>query len=111
MESLRGHTSGLCIPTYVIEAVGGGGKCPVLPQYLISRNDRKVILRNFEGVISTYTEPDDNRSICSCEDCKAENEKAELNGLRNFFTDRRIITEPCELPRARRRENPNPLSF
>ncbi|MHC1723894.1 MAG: lysine 2,3-aminomutase [Aminipila sp.] len=111
MESLRGHTSGLSIPTYVVEAVGGGGKCPVLPQYLISRSDRKVIFRNYEGVISTYTEPEDERSICNCEDCKAEREKEELIGLRNFYADRKVIMEPCELPRAKRRKNSNPLSF
>lgn len=111
MESLRGHTSGLAIPTYVVEAVGGGGKCPVLPQYLISRSDRKVIFRNFEGVISTYTEPEDDRSICNCEDCKTEREKEELIGLRSFYADKKVIMEPCELPRAKRRKNKNPLSF
>jgi len=58
MESLRGHTSGLCQPTYVIDAPGGGGKIPVMPQYLISSAPQKVILRNYEGFITTYTEPD-----------------------------------------------------
>lgn len=111
MESLRGHTSGLCIPTYIVEAVGGGGKCPVLPQYLISRSDRKVIFRNYEGVLSTYTEPDDNRSLCQCEDCIAEREKKELIGMRNFYSGNKVIIEPCELPRAKRRKNPNPLSI
>ena len=53
MESLRGHTSGFCVPTYVI-ARGGGGKIPVAPNYLISWSTNKVILRNYEGVITTY---------------------------------------------------------
>lgn len=57
MESLRGHTSGFCVPTYVIDAPGGGGKTPVMPQYLISMSPTKVVLRNYEGVITTYTEP------------------------------------------------------
>lgn len=57
MESLRGHTSGFCIPTYVIDAPGGGGKIPVMPNYLISWSSNKVILRNYEGVITTYQEP------------------------------------------------------
>ncbi|MFP4081520.1 MAG: lysine 2,3-aminomutase [Candidatus Aminicenantes bacterium] len=57
IENLRGYTSGLCVPTYVVDAPGGGGKIPVMPHYLISRNERKVVLRNYEGVISTYTEP------------------------------------------------------
>ena len=59
MEGLRGHTSGYAVPTYVIDAPGGGGKIPVMPQYLISMSDHKVVLRNFEGYITTYEEPTD----------------------------------------------------
>ncbi|MFH1377319.1 MAG: lysine 2,3-aminomutase [Planctomycetota bacterium] len=58
LESLIGHTSGLCVPTYVIDAPGGGGKIPVMPNYLISWSTNKVVLRNYEGVITTYKEPD-----------------------------------------------------
>lgn len=57
IEYLRGHTSGLAVPTYVVDAPGGGGKIPVMPQYLISQNAGKVVLRNYEGVFTTYTEP------------------------------------------------------
>jgi lysine 2,3-aminomutase len=59
MESLRGHTSGYAIPTYVVDAPGGGGKIPLMPQYLISQAPGKVVLRNFEGFITTYDEPND----------------------------------------------------
>ncbi|GAB4525603.1 MAG: KamA family radical SAM protein [Anaerolineales bacterium] len=59
MEGLRGHTSGYAVPTYVIDAPGGGGKIPVMPNYLISYSDHKIILRNFEGYITTYEEPTD----------------------------------------------------
>ncbi len=59
MEGLRGHTSGYAVPTYVIDAPGGGGKIPVMPNYLISMSDHKIILRNFEGYITTYEEPID----------------------------------------------------
>lgn len=58
LESLIGHTSGFCVPTYVIDAPGGGGKIPVMPNYLISWSTNKVVLRNYEGVITTYREPD-----------------------------------------------------
>jgi lysine 2,3-aminomutase len=58
MEALRGHTSGYAIPTYVVDAPGGGGKIPVGPQYLISQTPGKTVLRNYEGFITTYTEPD-----------------------------------------------------
>ena len=57
IEGLRGHTSGYAVPTYVVDAPGGGGKIPVMPNYLISQSDHKVILRNFEGFITTYEEP------------------------------------------------------
>jgi lysine 2,3-aminomutase len=58
MEGLRGHTSGFCIPTYIVDAPGGGGKIPVMPNYLISQSEHKVILRNYEGVICRYDEPE-----------------------------------------------------
>jgi lysine 2,3-aminomutase len=59
IEGLRGHTSGYAVPTYVVDAPGGGGKIPVQPQYLISQSPGKVVLRNYEGYISTYAEPED----------------------------------------------------
>jgi lysine 2,3-aminomutase len=59
MEGLRGHTSGYAVPQYIIDAPGGGGKIPVSPNYLLSMSDHKVILRNFEGYITTYEEPTD----------------------------------------------------
>ncbi len=59
MEGLRGHTSGYAVPQYIIDAPGGGGKIPVMPNYLLSMSDHKIILRNFEGYITTYEEPTD----------------------------------------------------
>lgn len=75
IESLIGHTSGFCVPTYVIDAPGGGGKIPVMPNYLISWSANKVVLRNYEGVITTYKEPDNYEpSFCdrSCESCRLQ---------------------------------------
>ena len=72
LESLIGHTSGFCVPTYVIDAPGGGGKIPVMPNYLISWSTNKVVLRNYEGIITTYKEPDSYEPIfCNrdCDDC------------------------------------------
>lgn len=57
MENLRGHTSGFAVPTYVIDAPGGGGKIPVSPNYLISYSQNSVVLRNYEGIITSYKEP------------------------------------------------------
>ena len=73
MERLIGHTSGFAVPTYVIDAPGGGGKIRVMPNYLISSAPNKVILRNYEGIITSYEEPENyNNHDCSkgCEECK-----------------------------------------
>ncbi|MEA3356422.1 MAG: lysine 2,3-aminomutase [Candidatus Bipolaricaulota bacterium] len=109
IENLRGHTSGLCVPTFVVDAPGGGGKIPVMPQYVISRNDRKVNLRNYEGVITTYTEPEDTRSVCLDEDefrsefPYLENKEGMARLLEKAGKDgERISLEPKGLERHRR---------
>lgn len=70
IESLIGHTSGFAVPTYVIDAPGGGGKIPVMPNYLISWSTNKVVLRNYEGVITTYKEPDSYEPYFCDRDCE-----------------------------------------
>lgn len=57
MEKLRGHTTGYAIPTYVVDAPGGGGKIPVEPDYVVSMGKGKVVLRNYEGNVFEYPEP------------------------------------------------------
>jgi lysine 2,3-aminomutase len=64
MEELRGHTSGYAVPTYVIDAPGGGGKVPVAPQYLLSSNENEVVVRNYEWDTFRYQEP--NERDCAC---------------------------------------------
>jgi len=59
IEGLRGHTSGYAVPTYVVDAPGGGGKIPLQPNYLLAQGSDKIVLRNFEGFITTYSEPTD----------------------------------------------------
>lgn len=56
MEKLRGHTTGYAVPTYVVDAPGGGGKIPIAPNYVISQAKGQYILRNYEGKIFTYFE-------------------------------------------------------
>jgi lysine 2,3-aminomutase len=59
IEGLRGHTSGYAVPVFIVDAPGGGGKIPVQPNYLLSMSDHKIVLRNYEGLITTYEEPTD----------------------------------------------------
>jgi lysine 2,3-aminomutase len=54
IEGLRGHTSGYAIPTFVIDAPGGGGKIPLQPNYVLKHGDGKTLLRNFRGEVSCY---------------------------------------------------------
>jgi lysine 2,3-aminomutase len=57
IEGLRGHTSGYAVPQFVVDAPGGGGKIPVSPNYVLAQSPGHVVLRNFEGYITTYAEP------------------------------------------------------
>src|SRR5207244_250417 len=58
MEGLRGHMSGLGVPTYVVDAPHGGGKIPLMPNYLVSMSDDAVVLRNYEGLLIRYQAED-----------------------------------------------------
>jgi len=114
MEGLRGHTSGLAIPTYVIDAPGGGGKIPVMPNYLVSWSANKVILRNFEGVITTYDEPaeyEHNYCDLACDNCnlylKMEDpEKVNPVGIKKLLShaDDAISLIPNDVERIERRK-------
>ena len=101
IEGLRGHTSGLCIPTFVVDAPGGGGKTPVMPNYVISQNQEKVILRNFEGVITTYTEPKHYTHDCQCEVCRGE-VKVNKVGVSGLLQGQKMTLEPEGLERKQR---------
>ena len=57
IEGLRGHTTGYAVPQYVIDAPGGGGKIPLLPEYVVGRDGDDLLLRNFEGGVYRYTDP------------------------------------------------------
>ena len=98
IEGLRGHTSGLCVPTFVVDAPGGGGKIPVMPDYTISQGHKRVVLRNFEGVITTYEEPSDYVPNCHCEDCEQQ------IGVSALLSGDKITIEPADLKRKLRRK-------
>ena len=115
MENLIGHTSGFARPIYVIDAPGGGGKIPVLPNYILSWSTNKVVLRNYEGVITTYKEPDTYKNVsCNmeCNDCRLplnldEAEETEAIGISRLLADYEddIALVPANNERMNRREN------
>ncbi|WP_029451708.1 lysine 2,3-aminomutase [Clostridium algidicarnis] len=102
IEGLRGHTSGYCVPTFVVDAPEGGGKTPVMPNYVISQSPNKVILRNFEGVITTYTEPESYVDTCNCDVCKNEKASEKLIGIAGLVQGNGISLEPEGLQRKKR---------
>jgi lysine 2,3-aminomutase len=63
MEGLRGHMSGIGIPTYVVDSPHGGGKIPLMPNYMVSMSDDSVILRNYEGMLIRYQAEDKPQTI------------------------------------------------
>lgn len=115
MESLIGHTSGFAVPTYVVDAPGGGGKIPVMPNYIISWSTNKVVLRNYEGIITAYTEPEKYESkFCdrNCDSCNLElklDEPDEMKsiGIEKLLSDydTTISLIPDNNERHNRREN------
>jgi lysine 2,3-aminomutase len=101
IEALRGHTSGFSVPTFVVDAPGGGGKIPVMPNYLISHGTHKVILRNYEGVITRYSEPKEYNRSCPCEVCTGEKM---LEGVAGVMDSEKLVTlEPKNLARNKRK--------
>jgi lysine 2,3-aminomutase len=108
VEGLRGHTSGFSVPTFVVDAPGGGGKIPVMPNYIVSQSHGKVILRNFEGVITTYKEPIHYESECNCEICKSGKEE-KLVGIAGLMNNQQIALEPENLERKLRAEKKKPI--
>lgn len=62
IESLRGHTTGYAVPQFVIDAPGGGGKVPINPGYVMVKDDQRTIIRNYEGNVYEYPEPEREKS-------------------------------------------------
>jgi lysine 2,3-aminomutase len=102
IESLRGHTTGFAVPTFCVDAPGGGGKVPIMPNYMISMNDRKVIMRNFEGVIASYSEPMHyhHHQSDNCDYCRRA---APKEGVAKLLAGDAVVLEPEGLRRKQRR--------
>jgi lysine 2,3-aminomutase len=115
MENLIGHTTGLAVPIYVIDAPGGGGKIRVNPNYLISWSTNKVVLRNYEGVITTYKEPDSYEpTFCNreCDRCDlqlklGDADESKAIGIQKLLADydETISLTPSDNERLKRRSD------
>lgn len=94
IEHLRGHTSGYAVPTFVVDTPGGGGKVPVGPNYIVSQSPGKIILRNYEGGIYAYPEPDhgDGHDPEKCSFCREA--KGKVEGVAALMAERRDGLDP-----------------
>jgi lysine 2,3-aminomutase len=108
IEGLRGHTSGYAVPTFVCDAPGGGGKIALQPNYLISQSPEKVVLRNFEGVITSYPEPENyvpGRADDYFKGIFNDHEKYKSNvGIAAVMNDSKFNLIPEDLNRLNRRQ-------
>ncbi|MBU0991340.1 MAG: lysine 2,3-aminomutase [Proteobacteria bacterium] len=94
IEALRGHTSGLGVPTFVVDVPGGGGKVPLMPEYVLARSDDKAVLRNYEGAITVYTEPHRWDSICGHDPACGKARYKSLKGPGMLMTKPHTVLEP-----------------
>ena len=75
-EALRGHTSGLAVPHFVIDAPGGGGKIPILPNYVLHMDEEEIILRNFQNKVFRYKNYSDKNNPDGYKSTKKKKAKA-----------------------------------
>ena len=103
IEHLRGHTTGFAVPTFVVDAPGGGGKIPVMPNYLISQTPEKVILRNYENVVASYSQPTggEEHNPDNCKYCQDEVLRAK-DGVAKLMSSDEISIVPENLRRTNR---------
>ena len=96
IEGLRGHTSGFAVPTFVVDAPGGGGKIPVMPSYQISASDHKIILRNYEGYITTYEEPQNYKAHDpkNCAYCQSKHSEPGQSGVSGMLDGEQMFIKP-----------------
>jgi lysine 2,3-aminomutase len=96
IEGLRGHTSGYSVPTFVVDAPAGGGKIPLMPNYALSQSDSRVVLRNFEGFITTYQEPTDYQphDAKTCAHCQGRRPEPGQAGLTSLLDGEQISIRP-----------------
>jgi lysine 2,3-aminomutase len=107
MEGLRGHTSGYAVPQYIVDAPGGGGKIPVMPNYLVSYSDHKVVLRNYEGYITTYEEPTSYtpHDRATCRWCQNPRPEPGQEGITGLLDGKRMWIEPAGFVETHARGN------
>jgi lysine 2,3-aminomutase len=96
VKALRGWTSGLAVPHFVIDAPGGGGKVPLLPEYVEEINEDEVIFRNYEGKRFVYKQPRQPVTVSGCGETVAPAAQSDVVPIQ-------IGKKPAARPRRRRK--------
>jgi lysine 2,3-aminomutase len=99
IEHLRGHTSGLAVPTFCLDAPGGAGKVPIMPQYLISMSDKTAVVRNYAGAISAYPLPHGYEGECP-PTCKHHQVQQADVGVAGLLDGHGVIMHPQPMPES-----------
>jgi lysine 2,3-aminomutase len=96
IEGLRGHTSGYAVPQFIVDAPGGGGKIPVMPNYMLSMSDHKIIVRNYEGYVTTYEEPTkyESHDPKTCKFCQNRRPEPGQTGLTGLLDGDQMFIKP-----------------
>jgi lysine 2,3-aminomutase len=98
MEYLRGRVSGLAIPNFVMDAPHGGGKIPVMPNYIVSMSPTHTVLRNYEGLLINYPEPVMQGKTLQ------QPEQEQSGGVWELAAGKTSVIQPANTTRGRRRE-------
>lgn len=99
MEYLRGRVSGIAIPNFVVDAPHGGGKIPVMPNYVVTMSPTHTVLRNYEGLLINYPEPG-----CSNAPCVEANHEQSA-GVWELAGGQASVIQPADTSRCRRRQS------
>ncbi len=97
MEYLRGRVGGIAIPTFVVDAPHGGGKIPVLPNYIVSMSPSHTVLRNYQGMLVNYPEP-------CVEQTPASPDSNKYSGVWELASGRKSFVAPARNHRSRHNE-------
>jgi lysine 2,3-aminomutase len=95
------------VPQYIVDAPGGGGKIPVMPNYLVSYSDHKVVLRNYEGYITTYEEPTSYtpHDRAGCAWCRNPRPEPGQEGITGLLDGKKMWIEPAGFVETHARGN------
>ncbi|MFA5894268.1 MAG: lysine 2,3-aminomutase [Candidatus Shapirobacteria bacterium] len=108
IENLRGHMSGFAVPNFCVDGLGGGGKTPVMPNYVVSQSNHKWVFRNYEGLLFAYNEPTDYtyEPPVNVEKYIDQSDVTELQGVAELLSEKsnKINIVPNDLRRLKRRQ-------